>query len=187
MEKNELKNAMSVLGLTPIILGRLIDVTPRAIALWLNGERSIPGPVEAYLKLFAFLPAEMRQQEMLKAQEETNTMRDGLYSIEFSGRNGFGYGVLVFDNGRVYGSDVGLGQYDGVYKMNPLTGEADIRLRVQMPAGSESILGPAQPFAWGVDVDASMDPRIANGEIFVRTSMGEAKANYRFMRSLPNH
>ena len=112
-------------------------------------------------------------------------MKDGLYQLEFAGRNGAGIGVLIFENGRVFGSDAGFGKYDGTYTMNPATKMADIKLRVEMPAGSESILGPAQPFSWNVDVETSLDPTRDSDVISVRTNLGAAQARYQYMRSLP--
>lgn len=185
MNQNELKNAMSALGLSAASLSKLLDVTPRAISMWLTGERSIPGPAEAYINLFSKLSPSQQELEIQKSEVEKLTMKDGLYQLEFAGPNGAGYGVLIFDNGRVYGSDVGLGKWDGSYKMNPITKRAEIELTVQMPAGSESVLGPAQPFRWNVDVRATMDPSVDVGYIDAQTNLGPAKAKYIYMRSLP--
>lgn len=185
MNKNELKNALSDLGLSPAVLAKLLDVTPRAVALWLNGDRTIPGPAEAYLKLFASLPQDQQAREINEAKQEKITMKDGMYAVEFEGSNGQGMGVLIFDNGKVFGSDIGMGKYDGSYVMNNDTKRAEIKLRVEMPAGSESVLGPAQPFSWNVDVLTSMDPAKDTDLITVHTNMGQARAKYTFMRSLP--
>ena len=185
MNKNELKNAMSDLGLSPAMLAKLLDVTPRAVGLWLNGDRTPPGPAEAYLKLFASLTHEQRARELQNADKEKLAMKDGMYAIEFAGKNGDGMGVLIFDNGKVYGSDVGFGKYDGTYTMNPDTKRADIKLRVEMPAGSESVLGPKQPFSWNVEVTTSLDPTKDSDLISVHTNLGAAQAKYTFMRALP--
>ncbi|GLR56207.1 MULTISPECIES: GrlR family regulatory protein [Rhizobium] len=185
MNQNELKNAMSALGLSAASLSKLLDVTPRAISMWLTGERSIPGPAEAYINLFSKLSPSQQELEIQKSEVEKLTMKDGLYQLEFAGRNGSGYGVLIFDNGRVYGSDIGHGKWDGSYTMNPITKSAEIELTVQMPAGSESVLGPAQPFSWNVDVKATMNPSLDVGYIDAQTNLGPAKAKYTYMRSLP--
>lgn len=185
MNKNELKNAMSDLGLSPAMLAKLLDVTPRAVGLWLNGDRTPPGPAEAYLKLFASLTPEQQARELQNAHKEKLAMKDGMYAIEFAGKNGDGMGVLIFDNGKVYGGDVGFGKYDGTYTMNPETKRADIKLRVEMPAGSESVLGPKQPFSWNVEVTTSLDPTKDSDMISVHTNLGAAQAKYTFMRSLP--
>jgi predicted transcriptional regulator len=185
MNKSELKNAMSDLGLSPALLAKLLDVTPRAVSLWLNGDRTVPGPAEAYLKLFASLSPEQQTREINEAKQEKLAMKDGMYAVEFQGRHGRGMGFLIFDNGKVFGSDVGLGKYDGSYTMNPTTQCADVKLRVEMPAGSESILGPAQPFSWNIDLVTSIDPTKDTDLIEVHTDVGQAKARYTFMRSLP--
>ncbi len=185
MNKNELKNAMSALGLSSISLAKLLDVTPRAVSMWLTGERSVPGPAVAYLNLFSKLPPSQQQLEIQKSELEKLTMRDGLYQLEFAGPNGSGYGVLIFEDGRIYGSDVGAGKWDGTYTMNPTTKLADLKLRVEMPAGEQSVLGPAQSFSWNVDVTATMDPANDVGAINAQTNLGPATAKYKFMRSLP--
>ncbi|UXR90898.1 hypothetical protein [Agrobacterium tumefaciens] len=185
MNKNELKNAMSDLGLSPALLAKLLDVTPRAVSLWLNGDRAIPGPAEAYLKLFASLSSEQQASEINEAKQEKVAMKDGMYAIEYEGSNGQGMGVLIFDNGKVFGSDVGFGKYDGAYTMNVNSKRADIRLRVEMPAGSASIFGPPQPFSWNIEVTTSIDPAKDTDVINVHTDVGQARAKYTFMRSLP--
>jgi hypothetical protein len=185
MNENELKNAMSALSLSPTSLAKLLGVTPRAIGMWLTGERSIPGPAEAYINLFSKLPTSQRELEIQKSEVEKLTMKNGLYQLEFAGRNGSGYGVLIFENGRIYGSDVGNGKWDGTYTMNPVTKSADLEIRVEMPAGEESVLGPAQRFSWNVEVKATMDPCKDVGVINAQTNLGPATTKYKFMRSLP--
>lgn len=69
--------------------------------------------------------------------------------------------------------------------MNPMTKLADVQLRVEMPAGSESVLGPPQPFGWNIDVTAALDPSKDSGVIVAKTTMGSAQGKYQFMRSLP--
>ncbi len=113
-------------------------------------------------------------------------MRDGIYQLDYEGVNGGGIGVLIFDAGRVWGTDVVRGKWDGTYKMNPLTKLADLNLRVEMPAGEQSVLGPAQNFSWNIDVKASMDPSTDVGVIYAETNLGPASANYKFMRPLPS-
>ncbi|ULJ73324.1 helix-turn-helix transcriptional regulator [Rhizobium gallicum] len=185
MNKNELKNVMSALGLSPTSLAKLLDVTPRAISMWLTGERSIPGPAEAYLNLFSTLLPSQQELEIQKSEKEKLAMKDGLYQLEFSAHNGVGIGVLIFENGRIYGSDVGNGKWDGTYTMNPVTKQAELDIRVEMPAGEESVLGPAQRFSWNVDVKATMDPTKDVGVIIAQTNLGQAQAKYKYMRSLP--
>lgn len=186
MDKIELRNSLSKLNLSQADFAKLLDVTPRGVSLWLSGERSVPGPAEAYLNLFASLSPEQRANEMRKLSSEGRKMKDGLYSLEFQGAQGSGLGVLIFDSGRVFGSDAGFGKYDGSYVMNPETGLADISLRVEMPANQPSVLGPPQPFSWNVDVSATIDPTKDVGEIVARTNLGNAVARYQFMRGLPS-
>ncbi len=185
MNQGELKYAMTKHALSSATLARLLAVTPRAVSMWLTGERSVPGPVEAYLDLFSRLTPAEQQLEIQKSNVDKLTMKDGLYQLEFSGRNGSAYGVLIFENGRIYGSDVGAGKWDGIYTMNPITKNAELAIRVEMPPGLISVLGPSQPFSWSIDVKATIDPTKDAGVINAQTNLGPAMAKYRFMRSLP--
>ena len=51
MNSLELRAALSELELTQANFARLLGVTSRAVALWAANERTIPGPVEGYLRL----------------------------------------------------------------------------------------------------------------------------------------
>jgi hypothetical protein len=113
-------------------------------------------------------------------------MKDGMYTIEFAGQAGAGIGMLVFEGGRIYGTDTGNAKYDGGYQLNKSTGLADVQLKVQMPRNQLSVLGIEQPFDWALDVTTSMNPNEDEGNITAQTNVGRPVfAHYRFMRSLP--
>src|SRR5438128_1313731 len=81
-------------------------------------ERSIPGPAEAYVRLLRLLPPNLRQVELNRLKQKGTAMRDGMFGITFQGQQGAGMGLLVFDNGRVYGTDTLGVRYDGEYIFN---------------------------------------------------------------------
>ena len=113
-------------------------------------------------------------------------MKDGMYSINFSAQAGHGFGVLVFEGGRVYGSDAGKAKYDGRYVANPKTGMVDVNIRVEMPANQPSVLGIVQPFDWMLDVSTSINPALDRGDIAVNSNLGRPlRASYDFLRALP--
>jgi hypothetical protein len=58
-------------------------------------------------------------------------MKEGMYSIAFRGKQGGGWGVLVFESGRVWGADQARGLYDGEYDYNQHTDTIDARIDVK--------------------------------------------------------
>lgn len=112
-------------------------------------------------------------------------MRNGLYLITFQAIAGSGEGVLIVEDGLVYGSDSGGGKYDGTCDIDPATGLARLRLHCEMPANQPSVLGPIHPFPWAVNIEAFLDPRTDQGSVSVVTNIGRAEAQFRYMRSLP--
>ena len=186
MTPDDLRFALLELGITQTHLARLINITPRAISLWLGSERGIPGSVEAYLRLMLSLPQSERQLELSHLNKGNETMKDGIYKIDYVGVAGTGYAMLVFEGGRIYGSDVAHGEYDGHYAPNQNTGMVDIAVKVKMPANIPSVIGMTQPFEWMLNVEASMNPKRDIDNISVRNNLGQPlNAHYEFMRSLP--
>src|SRR6266436_3751706 len=124
MTNDELRSALAEMGLGQSELARLIGVTSRAVSLWLSGDRAIPGPAEAYIRLFRVLPPGLRQIELNRLKERGTPMRDGMYGISFQGRQSAGMGVLIFDAGRAYGTDSQGVKFDGEYVFNEKTARA---------------------------------------------------------------
>jgi len=56
MNDLELCRTLKQLGLSQRDLADLLDVTMRSVSYWITGERRVPGPVAAFLRLFAQLP-----------------------------------------------------------------------------------------------------------------------------------
>ena len=186
MTPDQLRFALVELGITQVHLARLIEITPRAITLWLGSERGIPGSVEAYLRLLLSLPQSERQLEFARLNKGIETMKDGIYKIDYLGTAGTGYAMLVFEGGHIYGSDVARGEYDGHYVPNQQTGMVEISCKVKMPANTASVIGMTQPFEWTLDVEASMNPRRDVDQLSIRNNLGQPlNARYEFMRGLP--
>ena len=185
----ELKEILYKLGINQSDFARLLGVTPRAVALWVTDERSVPGPAESYLRLFEVLPPNLRQAELARLKQKgKNPMRDGIFRITFqSPKGGAGLGMLVFENGRVYGSDSEGVRYDGGYIHHEETGLADVNLKITFPPNVQAVFGVCNPYEWAFDVSTSIDTRKDKGALKVKTSIGEhIDADYVFLRSLPD-
>jgi hypothetical protein len=186
MNSAELKTTLQELNITQADLARLLLVTPRGVNLWINESRTVPGPAEAYLRLFRLLPPNLRQIELNRLKNNGTGMRDGIYGITFEGPQASGMGLLILDAGRVYGADAGAARYDGDYLFHEDTGIADIVLKVTFPPNIMSVFGIANPYEWAIDVSTSLDPKHDSGSLAVRTSLGQPLiAQFKFLRSLP--
>lgn len=182
----DLKAILAELGITQAGFARLVSVTPRAVTLWVTDERSISGPAEAYIRLLLLLPPNLRQVELNRLKEKGTAMRDGMFGITFQGKQGAGMGVLVLDNGRVYGTDTEGVRYDGEYLFHEATGLADLKLKVTFPPNVASVFGISNPYEWSFDVTATINPKVKSGPVAVKSSLGlPLNAQYVFLRNLP--
>jgi len=186
MTSDDLKAILAEIGISQADFARLIGVTPRAVALWMAGDREIPGPAEAYARLLRSLPLNLRQVELGRLRERSLTMRNGMYGITFrSSGGGEGYGVLTFEDGLIYGIDIAGVSYDGTYAIQE-NGLAEILLKVSYPPNVAAVFGMSNPFEWSITVAALMDPKREQAQTTVQTSIGATlTAYYRFMRELP--
>jgi len=186
MQSSDLRAALIELGITQADFARLIDITPRGVALWMADERTIPGPAEAYVRLMRLLPPNLRQVELGRLIQKGTAMRDGMFGITFQGQQGAGMGLLVFDNGRVYGTDTEGVRYDGEYLYNESSGLADVKLKVTFPPNVQAVFGISNPYEWAFDVTTKFDPKQKAGALVVNTSLGKPiNAQFRFLRGLP--
>ena len=186
MTSNELRAVLAELGITQTDFARLIGVTARAVTLWMSDERPIPGPVIAYVRVMQLLPANLRQIELNRLKQKGTNMRDGMFGISFQGQQGAGMGVLVFENGRVYGTDTQGVRYDGEYIFNESSGLADVKVKVTFPPNVRAVFGTMNPYEWAFDITTSFNPKQNSGALTVRTSLGQPiSAQYVFLRTLP--
>jgi hypothetical protein len=186
MNSNDLRVILTEFGITQADFARLIGVTARAVTLWMSDERPIPGPVIAYARVMQLLPANLRQVELNRLKQKGTNMRDGMFGINFQGQQGAGMGVLIFDNGRVYGTDSQGVRYDGEYLFNEGSGLADVKIKVTFPPNVRAVFGTVNPYEWAFDITSSFDPKQNSGSLTVRTSLGQPiSAQYVFLRSLP--
>jgi hypothetical protein len=186
MTGNDLKAILMELGITQADFARLIGVTPRAVTLWMADDRAISGPADAYLRILRLLPPNLRQVELNRLKQKGTGMRDGMFGITFQGQQGAGMGVLVFDNGHVYGTDTEGVRYDGEYIFNEPSSLADVKVKVTFPPNVKAVFGISNPYEWAFDITTTFNPKQNSGALAVKTSLGKpVNAQYIFLRSLP--
>lgn len=186
MNSLELREGLQKAGLSQVHFARLLQVTPRAVSLWLAGEREIPGPAEAYLRLFESLPEHLKRVELARLTDRGSGMRDGMFSIAYEGAFGADMAMLVLENGRVYGSDVGAARYDGSYIYREEGGYADLMVKICFPPSGQTVFGISNPYEWSIDVTARFDPKQPSTPLEVKSSYGTVlRAQITFLRTLP--
>ena len=185
MQNTNLANRLTDLGLSTVEFARLVGVTPRAVNLWISGEREVPGPVMAYLRLFASLPKAAQAQELANLRDEDPKMLEGMYSIAFRGRGGEGLGILVLMGGRIFGSD-GAVSYDGHYEPNGMRpGFIDASLRLTVPPGVSLVVNRRpQPAAYWFDLQATIAARSPTS-LKVDTPYGSVQVTVEYLRDIP--
>lgn len=187
MTSGDLRAILVELELTQAGLARLLGVTSRAVALWMADDRAIPGSAEAYVRLLHSLPPNLRQVEFNRLKQGGTEMRDGMFGITFQGQQGAGMGVLVFESGRVYGTDTEGVRYDGEYLFDERSSLAEVKLKVTFPPNVRSVFGVSNPYEWAFDVTTKLNPKQDSGSVTVQSSIGATiRAQYRFLRALPD-
>jgi helix-turn-helix protein len=187
MLSDDLKAIIGELGISQADFARLIGVTPRAVTLWMVGDRSIPGPVEAYARLVSSVPLSVRQIEFARLKQRRTRMRDGMYGVEYSSVAGGGLGVLIMDSGRVFGADPMGGKYDGDYIYDEDTGIAELNIKVTFPPNVHSVFGISHPYEWSINLTTKLNPHLESGKVRIATPFEgrHLDARYRYLRSLP--
>lgn len=187
MKSHKLTQVLEELKLSKSDLASLIGVSPRAINMWLAGERGVPSTVEAYLSLLAAVPDNLRAKTVAQLRQEDMTIFEGMYTMEYSGDGGGGWGTLVFQSNLIYGHDAGGVRYDGRYTPASTTpGLLDIDLRVTVPPGVPLVTGlPKQVIGFWFDVRTTVAPR-SESTLEVLTPSGPIRAVIKFVREIPN-
>jgi transcriptional regulator with XRE-family HTH domain len=186
MTAKELRQALSELGLTQAEFALLVGVTARAVALWVNDERAVPGPASAYLRLFGTLPKHLQARERASLQQEDIQM-EGMYRLELKGKAGSTVALLVIGKHSVFGSDEGGVMYDGEWEANPTSpSEATLRLKVTVPSNVELIMGkPAVFYERRFDVEVTIEAKTASKEQIIKTPDGDLRGTISFVREIP--
>jgi transcriptional regulator with XRE-family HTH domain len=189
MNDTELRAALAGLHLSQADFARLLGVTPRAVAMWISGERAVPPPAAAYLRFFAAAPVSVRQTELQRLKEGGMTMRDGIYLVFYhstdTGQRLDGFGVVMFDNGKVYGGDPIGGEYTGHYTFDDASGRAHVRVTLSFPPNAPAVFGPSLPVQWSVEASCDLNP-LADGLTRLTTTHGATvDVHFQFVRAMP--
>lgn len=189
MTPAQLRSHLDQLEISQSDLAKLLGVTPRAVSMWLSEERAIPGPVQSYIRLLCSLPRAQRAAELARLGAKWGTLEDGLYRMIYSNHEGkSGQATLVFEGGRIYGTDLGNSVYDGSYILDPASGAVEICLRVEIQPGENSVSGISQPFPWLIEGQFQVAPRTRSAAVTVSTNVGgDLEATMEFIRPIPQH
>jgi transcriptional regulator with XRE-family HTH domain len=185
MNGHDLRSRLEELGISQAELSRLIEVTPRAVSLWLSEEREVAGPVAAYLRLLTSLPRSLQAKEFARIRKQDPTLYEGMYRFDYQGKEGAGLGVVVLARGQAFGSDGGV-HYDGTYEPSAARfGYVDAHLHLTVPPGVPLVQGvPAHSVAYGFDLDCSFAARGATA-VRVETPFGWVDVQVTFLRPVP--
>ena len=112
-------------------------------------------------------------------------MREGFYNVDYQGAAGMGNAVLVLRAGEVFSADVGGGKYDGHYRPSAAPGMLDFAVKITIPAGHATVMGPVAP-AGGLTFEArsSLQENVDRQTVSVTTPHGAVQAIVEFIRPL---
>lgn len=183
---DSLRKTLTQLGLSQVELATLLGVSPRTVNLWVTGQRAVPGPAAAYLRLFMSIPRNLQALELSLITKEQHIMRQGVYGIRFVGRSGHGSGYLMLADGRVFGVDEGRAKYDGFYGVDAAHSKVDVNVKVVFPPNAETVLGITHPHEWSIEVAGSFDPTQDLNRITAMTNLGQPIAvEITYLRDMP--
>lgn len=192
MTPDEFKAALDDLQLRQNQAAELLGVTTRAVGMWVNNEREIPGPVAAYLTLLLSLPGALRAKELARHRKDNSEMFEGMYRVDYVGAAGFGAAVLVFKDGEIFGYDEGQVSYDGTYNPTGVPGEVSLKVTLSVPPGVPLVQGfvaghSGYTFDVGpVRVNLSQPEKVFDVATPVNKPNGTVRGRIRKLRNLPN-
>jgi hypothetical protein len=113
----------------------------------------------------------------------TGSFVEGIYAVFFSGTASEGYGLLVFQNGKITGADPMGVIFDGYYEI-----DTNIRARIDVKAPPNGTLiqgvtaGP-EGLTYQAQVDLSMD-FLEKPFVSVQTPLGPVNVRFKLLRGL---
>ncbi len=114
-------------------------------------------------------------------------MKEGFYSMTYTGQIGSGFGMVILDTGIIVGADILGGTYDGEYAYNEKTGMLDGKIKMTIPAGVSLVTGaPPMPNPHTQEFSVSL-PRDLGGEqpVEIQTPTGPVVIVFRKVREFP--
>jgi transcriptional regulator with XRE-family HTH domain len=168
-----LKRILDRLGLKQAEFARLLGVSARTVSLWATGEVALPGPVKAYLRLLQTAPPDTRALEIARLAGPHAALDEGLYSLSYGlpetnradpGRPAppscvAGEALAVFRSGRVVGSDLWGGKFEGTYRFDTARRTNHFHIRLRVPPDGELVTGlSAGSEGATVEIEAEFEP-----------------------------
>ena len=187
MYAEELRAVLTRLDLSQADFARLLGVTPRSVSQWLAEDgKVVPGPAEAYLRLYGTMPEAARQVEIQRLREAQIGMRDGVFLVVYGsvfpdGGVTEGWAMITLDRGKVFGADVMGGRYDGHYIL------VDVNVRVTFPPNVMSVMRVSNPYEWSLPLAVSFDPRLNEGTTSITNPLAGAPplvVKFRYLRGI---
>lgn len=112
-------------------------------------------------------------------------MREGMYLLKFAGTRDWGAGVLILDNGLVYGADVGGASYDGTYKYDTQIAKIRTKIKVRIPPGVATVQGTSFPYEVAFDVEVTFPRETEKAQFQINTPIGPVTVEIQFLRRIP--
>ena len=116
-------------------------------------------------------------------------MKEGFYSISFSGAYGDGFGMLVLEDGLVVGADAAGGTYDGTYEKSLLAGFVNLAITATAPPGARPVqTGVPLTAAVAFQIKATITRKLGDhsAPITVQTPLGTVDVVLRKIRDFPH-
>jgi hypothetical protein len=182
-----LKEVLERLGLKQTEFARLVQVSPRTVSLWATGESPMPGPVLAYLRVLVALSPEALAVELNRLDGRTQMLEEGIYNIAYRGELGHGSGTLVFRNGKVAGTDVSGGSFEGTYNYDAATQLNNVVVTLKVPPNGSLVTGlTAGPMGATLPISASFKRPAPKSAARVKVAGRPVDVELTFVRSLPH-
>ena len=115
-------------------------------------------------------------------------MLEGIFRIAYTGKQGNGLGVLLFQKGTIVGADSGGGIYDGFYTENADTGATDLTITLTLAAGAIPVTtGIPLATPRSTEIKTSLRQDAINGEkpTLVLSELGPVNLLFKKLRDLP--
>jgi transcriptional regulator with XRE-family HTH domain len=183
-----LKDILERLGLKQTEFAKLLGVSPRTVSLWATGETPVPGPVLAYLRVLQALPAAALEAELARLEGRNQMLDEGIYHIAYRGETeDVGAATLVLRNGRLVGTDIAGGSFDGTYEYDPATGLNNVVVALKVPAGGTLVTGlSAGPLGATIPIVAAFKRAAPRSIAIVNVAGRPVEVELTFVRPLPN-
>jgi len=100
-------------------------------------------------------------------------MKEGMYRMDYKGPTGnTGWGILLFDSGKIWGIDIADAHYDGDYALNKDTGMFDAKIVAVYQKGAVLVTGQTIPEDdFKIEYELSL-PTQMDVPVTVTTSLG---------------